>query len=570
MNPHASSSSSSLSAQPGQREDATGPVTVFAARRILTLNPGQPHATHVAVRDGRILAVGTGEDATQWQAQFGAYALDETLRDKVLMPGLVEGHCHLMEGAVWDAAYVGYYDRRGPDGTLWPGLRSLDAVLARLAEAERAMTDDGPLLAWGFDPIYFGAARLTTRELDTVSASRPIAILHASVHLMNVNSAMLALAGIDEDTDIDGIARDGDGMPTGELQEFAAMFPIYQVIGGKLAIAASEKPHAVWNFGRVAQLAGVTTATDLVNDLSPKGNETLRNVTADPDYPVRIVPAFAPQRNPAQRAEGVLEAMKGNTGKLRFGPVKFIVDGSIQGFTARVRWPGYAGGQPNGLWLIPPEQLVEVFEPYHCAGLQLHIHTNGDEATEVVLDALATILARHPRPDHRHTLQHCQMADAAQLRRIRALGLCVNLFANHIYYWGDAHYSQTMGPDRANRMDPAGSAQRMGIPYALHSDAPITALSPLFTAWCAVRRETASGRVLGGAERLTVAEALHAITLGAAYTLRLDHLIGSIEVGKFADFAVLDEDPSTCAPERLKDVPVWGTVLGGRVLRAPR
>jgi len=162
------------------------------------------------------------------------------------------------------------------------------------------------------------------------------------------------------------------------------------------------------------------------------------------------------------------------------------------------------------------------------------------------------------------------MADAAQLRRIRALGLCVNFFANHIYYWGDAHYGQTMGPDRANRMDPAGSAQRMGIPYALHSDAPITALSPLFTAWCAVRRETASGRVLGEAERLTVDEALHAITLGAAYTLHLDHLIGSIEVGKFADFAVLDEDPSTCAPERLKDVPVWGTVLGGRVMRAPR
>ncbi|CAB3800102.1 N-substituted formamide deformylase [Paraburkholderia caffeinitolerans] len=561
MNPHASSSTSSA------------PVTVFPARRILTLNPAQPHATHVAVREGRILAVGTSEDAARWETQYSACTRDDTLRDKVLMPGLVEGHCHLMEGAVWDAVYVGYYDRRGPDGTLWRGLRTLDAVLERLSQAERAMTDandEGPLLAWGFDPIYFGASRLTTRELDTVTASRPIAILHASVHLMNVNSAMLVLAGIDEDTDVDGIAHDAQGQPTGELQEFAAMFPVYQVIGGKLAIAASEKPHAVWNFGRVAQLAGVTTATDLVNDLSPLGNETLQSVTADPDYPVRIVPAFAPQRNPAQGAAGVLEAIKGNTDKLRFGPVKFIVDGSIQGFTARVRWPGYAGGQPNGLWLIPPEQLVDVFEPYHCAGLQLHIHTNGDEATEVVIDALATLLARHPRPDHRHTLQHCQMADAAQLRRIRTLGLCVNLFANHIYYWGDAHYSQTMGPDRANRMDPAGSAQRMGIPYALHSDAPITALSPLFTAWCAVRRETASGRVLGEAERITVDEALHAITLGAAYTLRLDHLIGSIEVGKFADFAVLDEDPSTCAPERLKDVPVWGTVLGGRIMRAPR
>lgn len=549
---------------------SAAPVTIFTARRILTMNPAQPSATHVAVRDGRILAVGDAADAAAWHTRFGACAADDTLRDKVLMPGLVEGHCHLMEGAMWDAVYVGYYDRRGPDGTLWPGLRSLDAVLDRLMEAERAITDDGPLLAWGFDPIFFGTARLTVRELDRVSAARPIAILHASVHLMNVNGAMLARAGIDEDTDIDGVSRDADGRPTGELQEFAAMLPVYQTIGGKLAISASEKPHAVWNFGRVAQLAGVTTATDLVNDLSPDGNRTLHEVTADPDYPVRIVPAFAPQRNPARSADSVLAEIERNTDKLHVGPVKFIVDGSIQGFTARVRWPGYAGGQPNGLWLIPPAQLVDVFEPFHRAGLQLHVHTNGDEATDVVLDAMTTLLARHPRPDHRHTLQHCQMADAAQLKRVRALGMCVNFFANHLYYWGDAHYSQTIGPDRANRMDAAGSARRLGIPFALHSDAPITPLNPLFTAWCAVQRETASGRVLGEGERLSVDDALHAITLGAAYTLRMDHLVGSIEVGKFADFAVLDDDPSVCAPARLKELAVWGTVLGGRVFRSPR
>ncbi|MBJ9692620.1 amidohydrolase [Burkholderia cenocepacia] len=549
---------------------SAAPVTIFTARRILTMNPAQPSATHVAVRDGRILAVGDAADAAAWPTRFGACAADDTLRDKVLMPGLVEGHCHLMEGAMWDAVYVGYYDRRGPDGTLWPGLRSLDSVLDRLMEAERAITDDGPLLAWGFDPIFFGTARLTVRELDRVSAARPIAILHASVHLMNVNGAMLARAGIDEDTDIDGVSRDADGRPTGELQEFAAMLPVYQTIGGKLAISASEKPHAVWNFGRVAQLAGVTTATDLVNDLSPDGNRTLHEVTADPDYPVRIVPAFAPQRNPARSVDSVLAEIERNTDKLHVGPVKFIVDGSIQGFTARVRWPGYAGGQPNGLWLIPPTQLVDVFEPFHRAGLQLHVHTNGDEATDVVLDAMTTLLARHPRPDHRHTLQHCQMADAAQLKRVRALGMCVNFFANHLYYWGDAHYSQTIGPDRANRMDAAGSARRLGIPFALHSDAPITPLNPLFTAWCAVQRETASGRVLGEGERLSVDDALHAITLGAAYTLRMDHLVGSIEVGKFADFAVLDDDPSVCAPARLKELAVWGTVLGGRVFRSPR
>ncbi|WP_278647015.1 amidohydrolase [Pandoraea pnomenusa] len=530
------------------------------------MNPAQPVATHVAVRDGRILAVGGLQEMRRWTDA----APIETLHDKVLMPGLVEGHCHLMEGAMWDAVYVGYYDRRGPDGHLWEGLKTPVAVLDRLRAALQRMTDDHkPLLAWGYDPIFFEDTPLVARDLDGVSVTRPIAILHASVHLMNVNTAMLELAGIDGDTDVEGVVMGEDGEPTGELQEFAAMFPVYRVIGEGLSIAASESTRAIWNFGRVAQLAGVTTATDLVNDLTPTGNANLHEVTRDPAFPIRIVPAFAPQRCPEGGPQRVLEARETNTDKLHYGPVKFIVDGSIQGFTARLRWPGYHNGKPNGLWLIPPSQLVETFMPFHAAGLQLHIHTNGDEATEVVLDALEKLLELHPRTDHRHTLQHCQMADLAQLTRAQRLGLCVNFFANHVYYWGDAHYQQTMGPDRANRMDAAEIARRIGLPFALHSDAPITQLSPLFTAWCAAKRETSSGRLLGESLRLPVDDALRAITMGAAFSLGMDHLIGSIEVGKYADFAVLDADPYEVPLDDLRQMPVWGTVLGGEIFRAP-
>ncbi|SAK77331.1 amidohydrolase [Caballeronia pedi] len=541
-------------------------VKVLAARKILTMNPRQPVATHVAIREGKILAVGTLDDMRQWTDAEP----DTSFSDKVLMPGLVEGHSHLMEGAMWSAVYVGYYERRGPDGTRWPGLQSLDAVIERLQEAERKLDDaSAPLLAWGFDPIFFGSERLTAAQLDRVSATRPIAILHASVHLMNVNSPMLALAGIDEDTDVDGIVKDERGGLTGELQEFAAMFPVYRVIGATLSLSASDNPAAIRDFGKVAQLAGVTTATDLLNDLSDKGMRNLVEVTRDARFPIRLVPAFGPQRNPEGGPSRVLEAMTLNSEKLRFGPVKFIVDGSIQGFTARLRWPGYVNGRPNGLWLIPPEQFVETFLPFHLAGLQLHIHTNGDEATELVLDAIETILNRHPRSDHRHTLQHCQMADRRQLERAARLGMCVNFFSNHIYYWGDAHYAQTMGADRANRMNAAGTANELGITFGLHSDAPITQLNPLFTAWCAVQRQTATGRVLGEAERLNVADALRAITLGAAYTIGMDDVIGSIEIGKFADFAVLDEDPHEVPPERLGQLRVWGTILGGRAFQAP-
>ena len=157
------------------------------------------------------------------------------------------------------------------------------------------------------------------------------------------------------------------------------------------------------------------------------------------------------------------------------------------------------------------------------------------------------------------------MIDHAQLRRASVQGLCLNMFANHLYYWGDIHRQRTLGHERCQRLEPLASARRMGIPTAIHSDAPVTPLGPLFTAWCAVMRQTATGKILGEHERLSVAEALEMITLGAAYTLHLDHLVGSLEIGKFADMVALDRDPLASPPEALKEIRVMATVLGGRV-----
>ncbi len=203
-------------------------ITIFQARSVITMNPMQPRATHIAVRDGRILGVGSADDLQGW----GSAKLDTTFADKILMPGLVEGHSHLLEGGMWNYVYVGYYDRRGPDGHVWTGLRSFEAVAERLREAQAAMTDpSAPLLAWGFDPIHFGDVRMSVKDLDQVSLKRPVVVLHASVHLMNVNSAMLRAAKIDRNCPVEGVARDANGDPSGELQEFAAMYLVFSVIG---------------------------------------------------------------------------------------------------------------------------------------------------------------------------------------------------------------------------------------------------------------------------------------------------------------------------------------------------
>lgn len=546
-------------------------TTVYRARRIVTMNPMQPHASHVAVRDGRVLAVGNLEQVQAW----GAFDLDTRFADYVLLPGLVEGHCHLKEGGMWSLPYVGWFERLDPRGRRWPGLRSMEAVVGRLREIDGEMRAQGrpaeePLLAWGFDPIYFGGERMTVEHLDQACATRPIVVTHANGHLMNVNRAMLRLAGITRDTEVEGVMRFPDGEPTGELQEPAAMFPVVRRIGNAGLLAPMDDA-GMQGFAAIARMQGVTTATDLVNKLQESDLAVLERACGSDAWSVRILPAFQAFHGTHGAQEGahhVRRLMERSTDRLRFGLVKMMLDGSIQGFSARLRWPGYHNGAPNGIWVTAPSQYEADFEAYHRAGLTIHTHTNGDEASEVAIAAIGRVLARHPRPGHRHTLQHGQMIDAAQFRRMAALGLGANLFANHLWYWGDQHYELTMGPDRAARLDACGSALAAGVPLAIHSDAPVTPLGPLFTAWCAVNRVTPSGRVLGEAERISVPQALHAVTLGAAWTLGLEHEIGSIECGKRADFCVLEDDPLALDPARLKDARIWGTVLSGRVFPA--
>lgn len=536
-------------------------IVVFKAQSIVTMDPNRPKATHVAVRDGRILAVGSADCADAW----GPVSHDESLAHATLMPGFVEGHAHMMAGAIWDYTYAGYHDRIDPDGTLWEGLSSTEDVVARFAEAAAKLPADAPLIGWGFDPIFLPGERLSRIHLDRVSADRPIAIIFSNFHLMCVNSAALALVGFDAGTNVEGVVKGADGAPTGELQEMAAMFPIMRRLGIDFR-NLSQRESSIRSYAKVATRAGVTTVTDLFSELQEEDLALMQAITGEEDFPLRIVPALgAVGGTPSEIADRALAMRAKSSDKLRLGAVKLMTDGSIQGWTARVKWPGYVGGQPNGIWNLAPDQIRALTAEMHARGVQMHIHVNGDEASEVVIDALDAAMQATPWRGHRHVLQHGQLMGADQFRRCAELGLCVNLFANHLWYFGDQHVALTVGRDRAERMDGVRAALDAGVATAIHSDAPVTPMGPLFTAWCAVNRRTMSGDTLGEAQKITVEEALRAITLGAAYTLGLDDEIGSIEVGKRAEFTVLGADPTTVDPMALKDVDVLGAVFGGRV-----
>ena len=545
------------------------PFTIYRASRVITMNPANPSGSAVAVSGDRVLGVGTVEELSGW----GAHTIDERFADHVLTPGFVEAHCHAGSGAVWIFPYVGFFARRAPDGVVWDGCKNIDEVVARLHDIDARMradgaADDALLYAWGLDPLYFEGERMSAEHLDRVSTTRPIYVHHVSGHLATVNTALMRREGITADTPTPGVGRRADGEPNGELQEPPAMQLATEAFAK--ALANRETPEGLWNFGYEARNAGHTTVIDLASGpLDPESNAIWSSVVEDPRFPARVMRASSFPRHAAAEPADLAAVAAGlsSSEKLRYGVVKLFLDGSIQGFTARISWPYYynppANSPENGIWLTAPDQMADIVEAFHRAGLTVHCHCNGDQATEVFIDAVETVLERHPRWDHRHTVQHCQLTTKAQYKRMAALGMCANIFTNHIFYWGDQHREFTVGPERARGMDACATALREGVSFSIHSDAPVTPLGHLHTAWCAVNRVTASGQVLGPDERISVHDALHAITLGGAHQIKMDDDVGSIEAGKLADFAVLDADPHEVDPMTLKDIGVWGTVLGG-------
>lgn len=548
--------------------------TIFRARRVITLDHAVPTGEAVAVSGGRILGVGTVD---RLRNAWGPLDVDDRFADDVLLPGFVEAHSHSFEGAIWAWDYVGYFPRLGPDGVERPGCRTFDELLATLRRLDAALSDpDESLIVWGFDPIYFPGDRLAARHLDTVSTTRPICVLHASLHLITVNTALMEREGFaDGFADgfaVEGVPTDGSGRPIGELQEMAGMSLARREMIALLG--ATSDPGAIRRFADMARLVGCTTVTELgAARLVGDADIGLWTDTAGtPGFPARLVPLFNPARGfagtPDEAAAHVVGLRSRSTDTVRFGLVKIVLDGSIQGFTARLNPPGYLphpDGTPrgNGIWLVPPEQFRAWFLAFHRAHITVHTHVNGDEAVDLLLDTVEAALADHSWLDHRHTAQHTQLTSSAQYRRMAALGMCANIFSNHIYYWGDQHASITVGPDRAARMDACATADREGVRYSVHSDASVTPLGSLHTMWCAVNRVTASGEVLGPHERIGVDRALRAATIDAAHQLRLDHEVGSIEAGKLADFVALGDDPYEVDRLDLKDIPVRGTVVAG-------
>jgi predicted amidohydrolase YtcJ len=254
--------------------------------------------------------------------------------------------------------------------------------------------------------------------------------------------------------------------------------------------------------------------------------------------------------------------------RIKVGPAKIIGDGSIQGYTGWLTKPYHTPHKGDkaycGYPVTPPVQLNPLVAELHKAGYQIAIHTNGDAAIDAAIEAFRLAQAAHPRQNARHRLEHCQAVREDQLDTIAELGISPSFFVSHTYYWGDRHRDIFLGPERGTRISPLKSALKRGIRFSIHSDCPVTPVSPLFCVFAAANRLTSSGKLLGPEYRLTPEEALRAVTIDAAWQTFEEDIKGTIEVGKLADFTILDQNPLKIAPEQIRNIKVKEVIIGGR------
>lgn len=536
-----------------------GADLILFGGRVLTLDKAGTRTSAIAVRDGRVLAVGSDRDM---MILAGPQTRRHDLGGRSVIPGFVETHTHpYFFGLTLDATVDA--------GT--PPNESMDDLVERVAQAARTTPPGEWIVGYRYDDTLLREGRHPTRrDLDPVSGDHPVLLVHISGHFVTANSLALRRAGIGRSTaDPAGgtIGRDGSGNPSGVLAETAA-FPIYALLPKR---SEREMAEILRLAGNAYLAAGVTTVHDTGIGLLNGADELGAYRTAmGPGWLGPRVRGYLLDQVLAQLGPGVpgpraADGLGLDPDRFEVAGVKIISDGSIQGLTGCLSEPYTCSPQEHGMMLLTPDELGTRVADLHDAGWQVAVHGNGDSAIQAILDAYRALGMGPGEEDRRHRIEHCQTVREDQLDHMAAHDVHASFFVKHVYYWGDRHRDRFLGPDRARRINPLASAQARGLRFGLHADTPVTPVPPLEGIWCAVTRRTRDGNELGPEQRVDVDTALRAYTSEAAHLGFDEDRKGSLEPGKFADIAVLSDDPTTVAPEHLRDLTVDATVVGGEL-----
>ena len=535
---------------------------IFTGGPVLTMNDLQPRADAVAVKDGKIVAVGSVEEVM-------AYRGDGTeiteLAGRALIPGFVDAHGHVMMGGM-QALSANLL--APPDGGV-TDIASLQQTLRDwMAENEDLVRDVNLVVGFGYDNAQLAELRHPTRDdLDAVSTEVPIIIVHQSGHLGAMNSKALEIAGITSETTAPAggvIRHDANGEPDGVLEENAFMLALPKSLGNidrdgfkAMAVAGAD----LWaRYGYTTADEGrATPATAAI--LQEAGEEGQFKID------IAIYPDVLIDRDWIKA--NVSDDYKG---RVRVAGAKLTIDGSPQGFTALRDRPYYApvGNYPpgyRGYASASNEQVLDAVNWAYANRVQILTHANGEGASDILIAAIgAAEIVHADAGDLRPVLIHGQFLREDQVDSLKALHIFPSVFPMHTFYWGDWHREHTVGPINADDISPTGWLVERDMIFSSHHDAPVAFPDSMRVLDATVTRRTRSGDILGPAQRVDVVTALKAMTIWPAWSHHEEDRKGSIEVGKLADLVVLSGDPTAIDPELIDTLRVDQTIKEGTTI----
>ncbi len=534
------------------------PDLVIKNAVVITMDPDRPMAQAVAARDGLITALGSSSEI---EATAGPDTQVVDLGGATLMPGFVEAHGHaLLMAQILSTATV---DIRLASAPTW------DDVRAKIEEAVASTATGQPVVLYGFDPIGHQMEALTADELDEFTSEHPLLLLNFTAHSASANHYLMEMVGLTRETaDPPGakFSRHDDGTPDGRVIEAAAVAYVAIPLLGLTGFDPVKECRAQY---AVLARAGITTLGELLTQAHER--PFLSQLGQLPGVPIRVRHYEATNDSlQTSGAAGETDPMARQVGlKVWLDGTPFLGNISLKEpyldtqATRNMGLPTVCCGSAN----YTRDQMLEILRAYAPSGLQMACHVQGDAGVDTILDAYEIVLAERGLigTDHRWRLEHCGAMTAEQFRRAHALGVTCSLFIHHFYFWAETLSDDLLGQERGENWMRLRSALDSGMKISLHNDGYLTPPDPIGNVWSAMNRITFKSRkVLGPDQRITLDEALRAVTIDAAWQLFSDHEVGSIEVGKFADFAELSADPYSVDSARFnEEVCVTGTWLAG-------
>lgn len=541
-------------------------TTLYHNGAILTMAGSEPLLAEALVeKQGKIIFVGT---LTEARELAGDQVVDFNLNGATLMPGLIEPHLHPSLAAIMlQNEIIAPFDWKLPSGVK-KGVSGEENYRERITQSIKENANPNELyFIWGFHQLWHGS--LSREILNQIAGKQPVGIIHRSFHEIYLNDAAIELLGIKYE---DFAGNPQVDWSKGHFYEggWLALVPVMAPV----LLEPEKYRKGLATMTAILKQNGITTiaepgfpSSDFDTELSLLKSEMASN----PPYDVYLIPngtqLYGMKGGNAQAMafmETLATSEEYNTANIRFLPkqVKLFADGAIYSQLMQMK-DGYTDGH-EGEWMTPLGLFREQLEVYWNNGYKIHVHANGDLGQQMVIDNVAKLHSIKNRINHRFTLHHMGYFTDEMAKQMAELGMEASVNPYYLWALADKYAEHGLGPDRAENLVALKLLVDRNIPLSFHSDFSMAPVEPLTLVWAAVNRSTAQGRRVSQEQRISVYEALQAITIEAARSLNLEDEIGSLEPGKLANFTILETNPLEIDTMKLKDIEIMGVVYKGR------